>query len=102
MRIIKTSVLREFWRMHPEAEASLRMWTQQVTAAQWRTFAEVRKTFPNADAVKVASGRQVVVFNIAHNRHRLIAAIHYNTRIVYTLLLLAHKDYDRNVWRDQL
>lgn len=88
--------------MHPEAEASLRMWTQQVTAAQWRTFAEVRKTFPNADAVKVASGRQVVVFNIAHNRHRLIAAIHYNTRIVYTLLLLAHKDYDRNVWRDQL
>jgi mRNA interferase HigB len=102
MRIIKTSMLREFWQTHADAEASLRMWTQKVTAAQWRSFADVRKTFPNADTVRVASGRQVVVFNIAHNRYRLVAAVHYNTQIVYTLLLLSHRDYERNAWKDQL
>jgi mRNA-degrading endonuclease HigB of HigAB toxin-antitoxin module len=37
-------------------------------------------------------GRSVVVFNIAHNRCRLIAAIHFNTRIVYTLMILTHDD----------
>ena len=102
MRIIKTSMLRRFWQAHPEAEASLRTWVQQVRAAEWRTFAEVRGTLPSADLVMVASGRPVVVFNIAHNRYRLIAAVHYNTRIVYTLMILTHREYDRNAWKGQL
>jgi mRNA interferase HigB len=102
MRIIKTSMLRECWEGHREAEASLRTWVQQTKAAEWRNFAEVRKTFPRADLVTVASGRQVVVFNIAHNRYRLIAAVHCNTRIVYTLMVLTHKEYGRNAWKEQL
>ena len=69
MRIIKTSMLREFWQAHREAEASLRTWAYQTKAAQWRNFAQVRKTFPSADSVRVASGRRTVVFNIAHNRY---------------------------------
>ncbi|MDP6546907.1 MAG: type II toxin-antitoxin system HigB family toxin [Phycisphaerae bacterium] len=102
MRIIKTSMLREFWGSHRQAEASLRTWVQQTQAAEWSNFVQVRKTIPGADLVKVASGRSVVVFNIAHNRYRLIAAIHYNTRIVYTLKILTHKEYDRNAWKEQL
>ena len=102
MRIIKTSMLKEFWQAHREARASLRTWVQQTQAAAWRNFADVRKTLPSADRVTVASGRAVVVFNVAHNRYRLIAAIHYNTRIVYTLLILTHQDYSRNAWKDQL
>ena len=77
-------MLREFWEAHRQAEASLRTWVQQTQAARWRGFAELRKTIPSADQVTVTSGRTVVVFNIAHNRYRLIAAVHYNTRIVYT------------------
>ncbi len=102
MRIIKTSMLKEFWQGHREAEASLRTWAQQTKAAEWRNFADVRKTFPGADPVPVASGRTVVVFNIAHNRYRLIAAVHCNTRIVYTLRILTHKEYDRGAWKEQL
>ncbi|MCP4378421.1 MAG: type II toxin-antitoxin system HigB family toxin [bacterium] len=102
MRIIKTSMLREFWQSHRHAEASLRTWVRQTRAGQWRNFAQVRKTIPGADLVKVSSGRSVVVFNIAHNRYRLIAAVHYNTRIVYTLMILTHKEYDRNAWKEQL
>lgn len=102
MRIIKTSMLRRFWRLHPEAEASLRTWVGQIKAAQWRSFADLRRTFGSADAVTVASGRSVVVFNIAHNRFRLIAAVHFNTRIVHTLRILTHKEYDRDIWKKQL
>ena len=102
MRVIKTSMLKEFWLAHREAEASLRTWVQQTQAAEWRNFAGVRKTFPSADLVTVASDRPVVVFNIAPNRYRLIAAVHYNTRIVYTLMILTHKEYDRNAWKEQL
>lgn len=102
MRIIKTSMLKEYWKAHREAEASLRVWVQQTRAAKWRNFSEVRKTFPSTDTVKVASGRSAAIFNIAHNRYRLIAAIHYNTAIVYTLMILTHREYDRGTWKEQL
>ena len=102
MRIIKTSTLRNFWETHRDSEASLRTWVQQTKAAQWRNLPQIRKTFPHADQVVVRSGRVVVVFNVARNRYRLIAAVHYNTQIVYTLMILTHKDYDRNPWKEQL
>lgn len=102
MRIIKISMLREFWEAHREAEASLGTWIQQTKASRWRNFGEVRKTFPSADQVTVASGRPVVVFNIAHNRHRLIAAVHYNMQIVYTLMILTHREYNRDAWKNHL
>jgi mRNA interferase HigB len=102
MRIIKTSMLKAFWQTHREAEASLRTWVVQAEAADWQCLADMRRTFPSADGVTVASGRPVVVFNIAHNRYRLIAAVHYNTRIVYTLMILTHKDYDRGDWKEKL
>ena len=102
MRIIKTSMLRDSWESHREAEASLRAWVHQTKAAEWRSFPAVRKTFPSADTVTVASGRSAVVFNVAHNRYRLIAAVHCNTRIVYTLMILTHRQYDRNAWKERL
>jgi len=101
MRIIKVSALREFWQVHNEAEASLRIWVSQTKAAQWHSFQDVRRTFPSADLVTVNSGRPVVVFNIAHNRYRLIAAVHCNREIVFTLMILTHKEYDRDAWKDQ-
>jgi mRNA interferase HigB len=102
MRIIKTSMLREFWQAHREAEASLRTWVEQARASEWKSFPDVRRTFPSADLVIVGSRRPVVVFNIAHNRYRLIAAVHYNTQVVYTLTILTHKDYERGGWKEQL
>ncbi len=95
-------MLQEFWASHRDAEASLRTWLQHTRVADWGSFGEVQKTLPSADYVKVASGRPVVVFNIGHNRYRLIAAVHYNTKIVYTLMILSHKGYDRNAWKEQL
>ena len=102
MRIINTSMLQKFGRGRRAGEAALRAWAQQAQAAAWQDFAEVRKTFPSADQVTVANTRTVVVFNIACHRYRLIVAIHYHTRIVYPLMILTHKQYDRDIWKERL
>ncbi|MGA2582231.1 MAG: type II toxin-antitoxin system HigB family toxin [Tepidisphaeraceae bacterium] len=102
MRIVKTSTLRAYWRKHPEAEASLRTWIAITRAGVWSNLADLRRSIPSADLMVVASGRPVVVFNIAANRYRLIAAVHFNRRIVYTLRILTHKEYDRSAWKERL
>lgn len=65
-------------------------------------FADVRRTYPSADKVKVASGNTVTVFNIGGNKIRLVTAIHYNTQTVYILRVLTHQEYDKEGWKRQL
>lgn len=55
-----------------------------------------------ADTARVKSGRAVVVFDIAQNRYRLIAAVHYDCGRIYALRFLTHKEYDRNSWKNEL
>ena len=54
----------------------------------------MRHTFPLADKVG-----EFVVFNIAGNRYRLIASIHFNRGKVYVRDVLTHQAYDRGGWR---
>lgn len=74
----------------------------RTKAAQWSNMADLRQTFPSADPVRVISGRTVVVFNVAGNRHRLLTAIHYNLGKVFVLRLLTHAEYSRDTWKDEL
>jgi len=102
MRIIKPGTIRDYWRRHPAAQASLEEWLVRTRAGQWNNIIDLRKTFPSADAVIVASGRFVVVFNITGNRYRLVTAIHFNTKLVYVLLFLTHAEYSQDIWKDHL
>jgi mRNA interferase HigB len=60
MRIIKRGALEQFWREHPDAKAGLESWYAVMRKADWKTPAELRQVYPNADLV----GRRTV-FNIA-------------------------------------
>ncbi len=102
MRIIKHSTLARYWQRNPEAESGLRTWHRLAKKARWTCLQDVRATFPHADAVTVASGRTVVVFNIAGNKYRLIAAIHYNRQLVFTLMVLTHSQYNKDKWKGVL
>jgi mRNA interferase HigB len=42
---------------------------------------------------------QVLVFNLAHNRYRLIATVFFAAREIYVKDLPTHKEYDRKEWR---
>jgi mRNA interferase HigB len=81
-----------------EAALEIGSWTRIVKLARWRNFQELRESFPDADAVD-----GFVVFNIRHNRYRLIVAVHYAKAIegrltlghVYIGSFMTHKEYDR-------
>lgn len=94
MRVIKRGALVAFWEKHPDARASLESWYAVVRKAAWKTPAEMKQVYANADLV----GRRTV-FNIAGNKYRLIARVNYQTQRVFVLYLLTHSEYDRGTWR---
>ncbi len=57
---------------YKDAANELKGWAAIVDKVQWRSFSEVRASFPDADAVF-----GFVIFNVRHNRYRLITHIHY-------------------------
>jgi mRNA interferase HigB len=101
-RIITQKRLRDYAAQHPTAKASLLHWEKVALAASWSHPADLKQTFNDVDAVKVASGNTVYVFNIARNAHRLVAAIHFNTGMVFVLRLMPHREYDQGHWKAEL
>jgi mRNA interferase HigB len=102
VRVIKRGPLLEFSRRHPDAYGALDAWYRVARRARWRNIGDVRRAFPTADAVQVASGRTATVINIRGNRYRLVLAIHYNTQIVFVLRVLTHGEYARQGWKQLL
>ena len=87
-------------REYPPAARHLDAWRKFVQAAAWRNLVDVQQTYPDTDAVKVRSGRQVLVFNIRRNDYRLMVAAHFNRQIVYTLRFMMHAQYNKDRWKD--
>jgi mRNA interferase HigB len=102
MWIITKRRLRQYWTRHPDAKNWLENWYKVTCSAQWRSLEDVRKLFPHTDSVKVGSGKSVTVFNVCGNKHRMIAAIHYNTGKLFVLGLMTHAEYSRNQWKARL
>lgn len=94
MRIIKRGALVRFWEQHPDAKTSLESWYAVVRKAKWKTPAEMKRVYGNADLV----GRRTI-FNIAGNKYRLIARVNYQTQRVFVLYILTHAEYDRGDWK---
>jgi mRNA interferase HigB len=92
MRLISNKALREFTKTHPAAQNALQGWRRIIEQGQFRNFAELKRTFNSVDKAK-----GYFVFDIAGNHYRLIAAIHFNTQILYIRAVMTHTDY--NHWR---
>ena len=50
----------------------------------------------------VHSKRTVTVFNGCGNKYRLLAALHYNRKTVFTLRFLTHAEYSKDEWKNDL
>lgn len=98
MRIVSRKKLIDFIKLHPDSGASLRAWYQIVKGADFSSLVELRNVFPSADQVKTKSGGLLTVFNIAGNKFRLIAAIHYNRKMIFIRNIMSHKEYDKESW----
>jgi mRNA interferase HigB len=102
MRIVTEPFLKGMAARFPHAASWLAVFVTTVRRARWRNIVELRQTYPHADAVIVRSGRTVIVFNVAGNKFRLIAAIHFNVQIIFTLRFLTHAEYSKNQWKEDL
>ena len=91
MRIIAKKALVLFYEKHKDAETALEEWYDKTNKAEWRSFADVKKTFNSADAV--GNGR--IVFNIRGNQYRLIALVLFRIQMVYIRFIDTHEAYDR-------
>jgi len=94
MRIVSRKAIREATASHSEWAASLNAWFKITAAADWTSFADVRNSWRNSDAVG-----GFVVFDVSHNRCRLIATIKYKWRMVYIRRILSHAEYDGKDWQ---
>jgi len=99
VKVIKPATVQLWARNHPTAAPSLAGWLALVKAAKFKDFVALRQVYRSADLVQVASGRNVVVFNISGNNYRLVAAVHFNTQRVFALRFMTHAEYSKNHWK---
>ncbi len=90
MRIIARKTLVEFWERYPEAEMPLRAWFAEVSRAEWRNFADVKRAFNSVDRVG-----ERLVFNIGGNKFRLVARVDFQRHGVLIRFVGTHRHYDR-------
>jgi mRNA interferase HigB len=102
MRVISRSRIREFCKQYPEAANGFLAFVRTAETTTWRSIAELRRSYPHADAVIVASGKPVTVINIKGGAFRLIVAAHYNTGQVFILRFMRHAEYSRSNWKEKL
>ena len=90
MRVIAVKTLKQFWTKHPDATAGLKSWYERVSVATYQNPGEVVADFKGADYV----GNTRIVFNVAKNKYRLVAAFRYDIQIVWIKFVGTHSEYD--------
>ncbi|MCU0848310.1 MAG: type II toxin-antitoxin system HigB family toxin [Spirochaetes bacterium] len=95
MRVISHKKIVEFGSRHNESRIPLNSWYKIVSKTYYNSFAELKRTFPGTDYVD-----GLFIFNIGGNKYRLIAAIHFNTKMIYIRHVLTHEEYDKNKWKE--
>jgi mRNA interferase HigB len=95
MHVITRKRLNEFAHKHPDTKPSLARWYAIMRKDRFLSFAQLRKVFPHADQVG-----KFTVFNIAGNKVRLIAAVHYNRNKIYIRHVLTHQEYEAGKWKE--
>ncbi|MBP3757546.1 MAG: type II toxin-antitoxin system HigB family toxin [Prevotella sp.] len=91
MRIIAKSTLIAYYTKNPQAKTALEEWYNKTREAEWKTFADIKKTFNTVSIV----GNQHYVFNIKGNDYRLVVVIQFTPQRVYIRFVGTHLEYDK-------
>lgn len=90
-RIVAKRTLKEFWETHPDCEQYLKTWYEIAWQADWKTPADIKKTWATAS---ILSGNRVV-FNIRGNNYRLVVKFNYERQWAFVRFVGTHGEYDK-------
>ena len=97
MRIIARRTLRQFvdslagQKDQPAVKAALDAWFDEVSKADWKSSADVKRLYATASIVSA----ERIVFDIKGNDYRLVVAVDFEKAIVWIKWIGTHKAYDR-------
>ena len=90
IRLLTLKMLRSYQVQFPEAADELAAWHKVIRTTSFANFAEVKAGFPDASWV----APDYLIFNILHNRFRLITTISFPTGQMFLKEFLTHQAYD--------
>jgi mRNA interferase HigB len=90
MVIISKTILVEFGDKHADSIVQLNKWYETCKKANWKSLAELKKTFSSVDFV----GNDRYVFNIKGNKYRLVGMIFFDIRTIFIRFIGTHAEYD--------
>jgi len=88
MRVITNRRLLEFAQRHTDANEPLQAWRKVTEVGVYSNFAELRQVFRG-----VNKAGTLHIFNIAGNKCRLIAYLHFERQLYYIKHVLTHVEY---------
>ena len=91
MVIITKAKIIHFYETDSKAKEPLLRWYNEVLLSDWQDFHNIKQTFNSFDSV----GNERFVFNIAGNKYRIVAMIHFSKRTLYIRFVGTHKEYDK-------
>jgi mRNA interferase HigB len=91
MQIHRQEMIPQFIERFPDAGSSLTSWFAHVNNVSWKNPAEVKSSYSTSSILK----ENRVVFNIQHNKYRMVVKINYPFHIVEIRFIGTHKEYDR-------
>lgn len=91
MRIIRTTIIEEYYRKHAEAKTPLEWWASIIRNLELSNLNNIKNHFGSADVI----GKDRVVFNIKGNKFRLITVVIIRNQTVYVRWAGTHAEYDK-------
>jgi len=87
-------LLENFSQIHPRAKRPLKRWLDIMRSSEFRSFAELRRTFGSVDCVG-----DLTVFNISGNHFRLVVLVNYIASEASVWGVYTHDEYTKLIVR---
>ena len=98
MILIGKKIVVEFGRDHPHSRKPLSAWEQAVKQTDYKSFNELKRTFPSVDYVY----HRYTIFDIGGNKYRLITEIDYSANVVNVKRVWTHAEYSMRKSEDAM
>lgn len=92
MRVVSRRKILLYIQNNVNSAKSLTHWYYSIMRLNASNHHELKTVFPSADVVG-----KYTIFNIGGNSYRLIASIHYNTKMLFVREIWTHAQYSKKI-----